>query len=198
MISASLFFLLTTSSDSRKADSTAYSSKALRTHFTEERSSPPLVNFRLSSGSGIRLTVTNIFVKGLLLSSAVSLAGWPPSRPLGPRPAKARPSLLQATRRCASVGRASGRPALAVMRPIRELVDRSFLALAALLFAGVATTACTACTPPGPEDPGSSGRSGGEPAKDERTRKELEPPPADRMIREALGVDLSALSETQR
>ena len=80
------------------------------------------------------------------------------------------------------------------MRPIRELVlvTRTF-AVATLL----ATTACTACTPAGPDEPGGSSRSA-EPVQTERTRQELEPPPADQMIRTAPGVDLSKLSETQQ
>lgn len=88
------------------------------------------------------------------------------------------------------------------MRSIRDLVDRSSLAFTAFLFAGlvagVATTACTGCTPPGPADPGSSGRSAEKSAQPKRARKELTPPPAEQMIREAPGVDLSRLSETQR
>lgn len=81
------------------------------------------------------------------------------------------------------------------MRPIRHLFDQSSLALAALLCVAAATTACTACTPPGPDVPGSQ-RSANEEA--ERTRKPLAPPPAAQMVREAPGVDLSALSETQQ
>lgn len=64
--------------------------------------------------------------------------------------------------------------------------------MAAILFA---TTACTSCTPAATE-PGANARSSGsEPA---RTRKELEAPPPDKMVREAKGVDTSKLSETQQ
>jgi protein-disulfide isomerase len=85
------------------------------------------------------------------------------------------------------------------MRPIRELLiqaTRSF-ALATTLAVTVATTACTACTPAGPDEPGASSGSA-EPARTERSRQELEPPPADQMIRSAPGVDLSKLSDTQQ
>ena len=84
------------------------------------------------------------------------------------------------------------------MRSIRELVDRSSLALAVLAVT-VATTACTSCTPAGPDEPGSSATTrSAEPVRAERTRQELAPPPADQMIRTAPGVDLSKLSETQQ
>jgi len=83
-----------------------------------------------------------------------------------------------------------------MMRCIREPLDRASLALTALLMCVGATTACTACTPPGPDQPGSSGASRTQ-ASAERKRKELPTPPADQMIREAPGVDLSALGETQ-
>ncbi len=82
------------------------------------------------------------------------------------------------------------------MRLIRELADRSSLALT-LLAVSVATTACTACTPAGPDEPSASSSSA-EPARPERTRKELAPPSADKMIRTAPAVDLSKLSETQQ
>ncbi|MFO7564049.1 MAG: thioredoxin domain-containing protein [Enhygromyxa sp.] len=83
------------------------------------------------------------------------------------------------------------------MRPIRELVHHRLLVFSALLAATVATTACTSCTPAGPDEPGSNPRSS-EPARAERSRQELAPPPADQMIRTAPGVDLSKLSETQQ
>lgn len=84
------------------------------------------------------------------------------------------------------------------MRCIRELFNRTSLALIATLCAVVATTACTACTPPGPDQPDTSGASRTEPVRPKRERGELPPPSADRMIREAKGVDLSKLSETQQ
>ena len=84
------------------------------------------------------------------------------------------------------------------MRCIRELFNRASLALLATLCAVVATTACTACTPPGPDQPGASGASQTEPARPKRERSELPPPPEDRMIRDAKGVDLGKLSETQQ
>lgn len=82
------------------------------------------------------------------------------------------------------------------MRFIRELLDRSSLALT-LLAVTVATTACTACTPAGPDEPGATS-STAEPARTERSRQELAPPPAETMIRSAPNVDLSKLSETQQ
>ncbi len=67
------------------------------------------------------------------------------------------------------------------------------MTMAAML---LATTACTSCTPAA-TDPGTSGRSsGGEPTA--RTRKELDAPPPEKMVREAKGVDVSKLSETQQ
>lgn len=66
-------------------------------------------------------------------------------------------------------------------------------ALTALLLGACASTACTACTPPGPDQPGSSGAA----ERPERSRQELPPPTAGEMIREANGVDTSALAETQ-
>jgi protein-disulfide isomerase len=66
------------------------------------------------------------------------------------------------------------------------------MTMAAML---LATTACTSCSPTA-TDPGASGRSSGsEPA---RTRKELEAPPPEKMVREAKGVDISKLSEAQQ
>ncbi|MFV8755226.1 DsbA family protein [Nannocystaceae bacterium ST9] len=65
--------------------------------------------------------------------------------------------------------------------------------LAALLFA---TTACTSCTPAANEPGTSGGKSSGEPTA--RQRKELEPPPPEQMVREAKGVDITKLSETQQ
>lgn len=66
------------------------------------------------------------------------------------------------------------------------------------LFALVlATGACTACAPAASDQPGNTAGQGsgqGEPA---RTRKELQAPPPDQMIKDAKGVDVSALSETQ-
>jgi protein-disulfide isomerase len=87
------------------------------------------------------------------------------------------------------------------MRSNRELLH-SPLALATLLGVVLTTTACTACTPPGPDNPSASTARGSESARpdqaDQGSRKQLPPPPASQMIREAPGVDLSALSETQR
>ncbi|NVB43212.1 thioredoxin domain-containing protein [Pseudenhygromyxa sp. WMMC2535] len=86
------------------------------------------------------------------------------------------------------------------MRPIRELLDRSSLALALTTSVVLATTACSACTPPGPDQPNAAGdrgpqtAQGSEPA---RTRKELDTPPEAEMIREAKGVDLSKLDEVK-
>ena len=81
------------------------------------------------------------------------------------------------------------------MRCIREL---QALALLAVMFAAT-TTACTGCTPPGPDEPGSTGnRDGAEPVRRERVREELPPPAEAQMIREAKGVSLDNLSETQR
>lgn len=80
------------------------------------------------------------------------------------------------------------------MRCIREFHS---LALMAVLFA-VTTTACSGCTPPGPEEPGSTtAASGAEPVRRERTREELPPPPEQEMIREAKGVALDKLGETE-
>jgi protein-disulfide isomerase len=59
----------------------------------------------------------------------------------------------------------------------------------------LATTACTSCTPAATE-PGAKGGSGSEPTA--RTRKELDAPPPEKMVREAKGVDISKLSETQQ
>ena len=84
------------------------------------------------------------------------------------------------------------------MRPIRDLLDRTSLALASLLAVTVASTACTACTPAGPDEPGATTRSATPVGDQQRSRQELAPPPADQMIREAPGVDLSKLSETQQ
>lgn len=67
--------------------------------------------------------------------------------------------------------------------------------MAALL---LATTACTSCTPAATEpgaNKGKSGKSGAEPV---RTRKELDAPPPEKMVREAKGVDLSKLGEAQQ
>lgn len=82
------------------------------------------------------------------------------------------------------------------------MLDRTSLALASTVAAVLACTACVACTPPGPDQPGTSGsaKSGAEnkTAQEEDERPKLDPPaPAD-MIREAKGVDLSKLSDTQR
>jgi protein-disulfide isomerase len=69
------------------------------------------------------------------------------------------------------------------------------LPLALMLAFAVTSTACSGCTPPGPDQPGA-----GEPARTprERERKELPPPPAEQMIREAPGIDTKQLSETAR
>jgi protein-disulfide isomerase len=84
------------------------------------------------------------------------------------------------------------------MRCIRELKDRMSLALMAVLFAAT-TTACSSCTPPGPDQPGASSSAGGsEPVQRERVREELPPPAETEMIREANGVALDKLGETQR
>ncbi len=64
--------------------------------------------------------------------------------------------------------------------------------MAALL---LATTACTSCTPAATEPGASKGKQGAEPV---RTRKELDAPPPDQMIREAKGVDVSKLGEAQQ
>ena len=88
---------------------------------------------------------------------------------------------------------------LRIREPLSPLFSptrgRASLALTALLMCAAATTACTACTPPGPDQPGSSGASKSEPAA--RPRQELPRPAASQMIREANGVDTSALAETQ-
>jgi len=84
------------------------------------------------------------------------------------------------------------------MRLLRRLSNQSSLALVTLLSVATATTACTACTPPGPDVPGSERSTAGGQGRSERSRKELAPPPAAEMIREAPGVDLSALSETDQ
>lgn len=83
------------------------------------------------------------------------------------------------------------------MRCIRELQDRVTLALMAVVFAAT-TTACSGCTPPGPDQPGSTAGNDSERARPERVREELPPPPETEMIREAKGVDLGKLGETER
>ncbi len=66
--------------------------------------------------------------------------------------------------------------------------------MAALL---LATTACTSCTPAATEPGTGAGRNGsGEPTA--RQRKELDAPPPEQMVREAKGVDVTKLSETQQ
>ncbi|PRQ05071.1 Disulfide bond formation protein D precursor [Enhygromyxa salina] len=84
------------------------------------------------------------------------------------------------------------------MRCIRELLNRASVALTLILLTVVATTACTACTPPGPDQPEASGTNNSEAARPKRERQELPPPAESQMIREAKGVDLSQLSETQQ
>lgn len=81
------------------------------------------------------------------------------------------------------------------MRSFRDFLARTSLALTASLV--LASTACTGCTPPS-EDPETTSRGPSTGKAPERTRQELEPPPAEEMIREAKGVDLSQLSETQQ
>jgi protein-disulfide isomerase len=83
------------------------------------------------------------------------------------------------------------------MRPVRELLDRTSLALVSLLAVTLASTACTACTPAGPDEPSATTRSA-TPPSGQRSREELAAPASDQMIREAPGVDLSKLSDTQR
>ncbi|MCA9681173.1 MAG: thioredoxin domain-containing protein [Myxococcales bacterium] len=87
-------------------------------------------------------------------------------------------------------------------RDFRDLLGRSSMALS-LTAVVLATTACSACTPPGPDQPGGSSSSrgpgaAGSDAEPVRARKELEAPPEAEMIREARGVDLSKLNETQQ
>jgi protein-disulfide isomerase len=83
------------------------------------------------------------------------------------------------------------------MRCIRELQDRVSLALMVVVFAAT-TTACSGCTPPGPDQPGSTAGSDSEPVRPDRVREELPPPPETEMIREAKGVDLGKLGETEQ
>ncbi len=83
------------------------------------------------------------------------------------------------------------------MRSFRDLLARTSLVLSTTLV--LATTACTGCTPPGPDEPNGSSRSANTGQdKRERRRPELDAPPPEEMIREAKGVDLSKLSETQQ
>ena len=85
------------------------------------------------------------------------------------------------------------------MRLVRNLFARTSLPLTATLAVVLASTACTACTPSGPDEPGSSSgaKSKAKTKPPARTRKQLPPPAEDEMIREAKGVDVSGLNETQ-
>ncbi|EDM79947.1 thioredoxin domain protein [Plesiocystis pacifica SIR-1] len=89
------------------------------------------------------------------------------------------------------------------MRFFRDLPERSSLALALTTATVLATTACTACTPPAADPDGTSrgpngAAAGGDGKQAESDRPQLDPPSEAEMIREAKGVDLSKLNETQQ